>query len=53
MLYKGFEIFEDDLGRICIYNTNSQYSKESDHIVINGDIKEAKREIDQRIEEQI
>ena len=49
MLYKGFEIFEDDLGRICIYNTESKFSRDSDHIVVNGNTKDAKQEIDNRV----
>ena len=50
MLYKGFEIFEDDLGRTCIYNTESKFSRDSDHIVVNGKTKDAKHEINNRIE---
>ena len=50
MLYKGFEIFEDDLGRTCIYNTESKFSRDSDHIVVNGKAKDAKSEINNRIE---
>lgn len=49
MLYKNYEIFKDDLGRTCIYNTASQYSKDSDHIVVNGNTKDAKQEIDNRV----
>jgi len=48
-MHKGFEIFKDDLGRTCIYNTASQYSKDSDHIVVSGNTKDAKHEIDNRV----
>lgn len=48
MKYKDYEIYQDDLGRTCIYNTVSPYSKESDHIVVGGNIEDAKREIDNR-----
>ena len=49
MLYKNYEIFKDDLNRTCIYNADSQYSKDSDHIVVNGNAKDAKQEIDNRV----
>ena len=49
MLYKNYEIFKDDLNRTCIYNTDSRYSKDSDHIVVNGNAKDAKQEIDNRV----
>ena len=49
MLYKNYEIFKDDLSRTCIYNTDSRYSKDSDHIVVNGNAKDAKQEIDNRV----
>ena len=49
MLYKNYEIFKDDLNRTCIYNTDSRYSKDSDHIVVNGNTKDAKQEFDNRV----
>jgi predicted DNA-binding transcriptional regulator AlpA len=43
--YKGIEIWRDDLGRFCVHNPESPYSRESDHRVY-GALKEAKQAID-------
>jgi hypothetical protein len=48
--YKGWEIFRDSLLRWCIYNQKSQYSRESDHIVVNGTLKDAKERVNAEIE---
>ena len=32
----GFEVWEDDLGRWCVYNEDSPYSRESDHQVFGN-----------------
>lgn len=48
MLYKNFEIWQDNLGRWCVYNTESLYSRESDHKIF-GSLKDAKRAIDNYI----
>jgi len=29
--YKGYEIWQDDLGRWCVHNPSSRYSRDSDH----------------------
>ena len=38
----GYKIWRDDLGRWCVHNENSPYSKESDH-KIYGSRAEAER----------
>lgn len=49
--YKGYVIDRDDLGRLYIYDTASQYSEESDKIYIDANsIKAAKEIITARIE---
>lgn len=51
MKYKGYIIDRDDLGRLYIFNTASQYSEDSDRQYIHsGDsIRAAKEEINARI----
>jgi transcriptional regulator with XRE-family HTH domain len=49
--YKGYIIDTDDLGRPYIYNTDSPYGEDSDHILVQADtVMDAKRIIDARIE---
>ena len=48
--YKGYIIDTDNLGRLYIHDTASQYSEDSDRNLINGStIKEAKAIIDREI----
>lgn len=48
--YKGYVIDSDNFGRPYIYNTESQYSEDSDHILVRArSIKECKAIIDARI----
>jgi len=43
--YKGFEIYQDDLGRWCVYNPKSSYSRDCDSLVF-GSLQQAKKAID-------
>lgn len=49
MLYKGFEIWRDNLGRWCVHNPESPYSRENDQKIF-GSLDDAKRAIDNYIE---
>jgi hypothetical protein len=46
--YKGYEIFRDDLGRWCVYNPMSKYSRDSDHRVFFS-LEQAKEYVDLQI----
>ena len=45
MIYKNFEIWQDDLGRWCVHNLESPYSRESDHKIFSS-LEDAKRAVD-------
>lgn len=49
--YRGYVIDSDDLGRPYIYNTESPYSEDSDHILVHAcSVQECKEIIDARIQ---
>lgn len=49
--YKGYVIDCDNFGRPYIYNTESPYSEDSDHILVRANsIQECKSIIDARIQ---
>lgn len=51
--YKGYIIDADDFGRPYIYNTESPYSEDSDHILVRAhSVRECKAIIDARIQYQ-
>ena len=53
--YKGYVIDTDNLGRPYIYNTASQYSEDSDHVLVyicndNKQLAQIKAIIDDRVD---
>jgi len=46
--YKGYEIWQDDLGRWCVHNPSSKYSRDSDHRTF-GTLQQAKNYINLQI----
>jgi hypothetical protein len=46
--YKGYEIWKDDLGRWCVYNPMSKYSRDSDYRAF-GSLEQAKEYVDLQI----